>query len=298
MHAHLLQTSPQESSVSEFNTIVKDTVQLALLEGLHGHANAASIRHIKEENREKQIVAINTDKEMKKYLRTDIEKIDKYKPVKPLEILADEIGIPANKLIKIDANENLYGPVSSVFDAISNANLHIYPDPSQSYLRKEIAKLVNTNEERIVAGAGSDDILDILIRLVNPISVITSSPTFGMYSFLGKINGSSFIDVPRDTNFNVIPENIIEAAKKHLRPIVFLASPNNPTGNLLENSTIEYLCTELAKFNCLVVIDEAYAEFARDTCLSLMNRYFNLVIVRTFSKWAGLFLLLSSCLIP
>jgi histidinol-phosphate aminotransferase len=108
-----------------------------------------------------------------------------------------------------------------------------------------------------------------------------------MYSFLGKINGSSFVDVPRDSNFDVIPEKIIEAAKKHLRPIVFLASPNNPTGNLLENSAIEYLATELEKLNSLLVVDEAYAEFARETSIHLVNSHVNLVVVRTFSKWAG-----------
>ncbi len=114
---------------------------------------------------------------MSRYLRPDLSTLEIYTPIKPLEVLAEEIGVPIDKLIKLDANENLYGPIQEVKEAITNSNLRIYPiipialllfslypdiypDPSQTYLRNALSKYMNLPAECLVAGTGSDGILN------------------------------------------------------------------------------------------------------------------------------------------
>jgi len=87
-------------------------------------------------------------------IRSDINKLEEYKPIKPLDILSEEIGIPINKLIKLDANENLHGPPIEVQQAIKEADLHIYPDPSQIKLREALATFLSVRPDEIVAGSG------------------------------------------------------------------------------------------------------------------------------------------------
>src|SRR4051812_13842169 len=96
--------------------------------------------------------------------------------------------------------------------------------------------------DKVVAGAGSDDILDILLRVVNPKTIITAVPTFGMYSFLGKISQARTIEIQRDEHFEIDIQKMIETIQKEHVQLVFLASPNNPTGNILPNDQIEALC--------------------------------------------------------
>jgi histidinol-phosphate aminotransferase len=172
------------------------------------------------------------------FLRPDINRLEKYTPIRPLDVLAEEIGISMDKLVKLDANENLYGPIPEIRAAIAEADLHIYPDPSQTYLRKALSTYVQAPVENIIAGTGSDDIIDIVMRLVDPINIIICSPTFGMYSFLGKINKSNIVDVPRTPapEFDVDLEALRAVVSKQTCPatrsMIFIASPNNPTGNL------------------------------------------------------------------
>jgi histidinol-phosphate aminotransferase len=116
--------------------------------------------------------------------------LEEYKPVKPLDVLAEEIGVPVERLVKLDANENLYGPVDEIKAALQACNaLHIYPDPAQTYLLNSLSEYTGVPPSHIVAGCGSDELLDVVMRLVEPGSVVTCPPTFGMYSFLGKICG-------------------------------------------------------------------------------------------------------------
>lgn len=172
-------------------------------------------------------------------LRPDLAHLEEYKPVKPLDVLAEEIGIPAHQLIKLDANENLYGPAPEVLEALKNAPHHIYPDPGQQHLRAQLAKLNHCKPAQIVAGAGSDDLLDIVLRLVDPEVVVSCPPTFGMYSFLGKIQKAKIAEVPRTAApaFAVDTARMVQELKQlkanKTRALVFLASPNNPTGNLI-----------------------------------------------------------------
>lgn len=232
-----------------------------------------------------------------KYVREDFDKLPSYSPVKPLEILAKEIGLPVESLAKLDANENLYGPIQEIKDAVqASMNWHIYPDPSQTVLRDKLAKYVGVHSDNVVAGVGSDELLDLLIRLVatplnDKVTVVTCSPTFGMYDFLSKLYGIRVVDVPRGPapDFLVDVQKVIQVCESANAPcLVFLASPNNPTGGLLSRRDAEAI---LACDKCMLCVDEAYSEFAGSSMVELMqekNHPSNLVILRTFSKWAGL----------
>ena len=218
-----------------------------------------------------------------RFVRPDFDQLETYTPVKPLDVLAREIGVPVDRLVKLDANENLYGPIPEIIEAIGRADFHIYPDPGQTALREAIAGYTGLRPDQVVAGSGADDLIDIIIRLVRPHAVVTASPTFGMYGFLAKIDGARVVEVPRDADFGVDMAGIASAVVAGAT-MVFLASPNNPTGNVLDNAAVERLCG----LDALIVLDEAYAEFSETTAIPLLERFSNLVILRTFSKWAGL----------
>ena len=94
-------------------------------------------------------------------LRDDLDDLEEYTPIKPLDVLAAELGLPVERLVKLDANENLYGPHPEVVKAIHEAPFHIYPDPGQTALREAIAGFVGAEPEQIVAGTGADDLIDI-----------------------------------------------------------------------------------------------------------------------------------------
>lgn len=221
--------------------------------------------------------------ELRSLLRDDIDELEEYVPVKPLDVLAAEIGVPVDQLVKLDANENLHGPHPAVHEAIANAALHIYPDPGQQALREAIARFVDAQPGQVVAGTGADELIDILIRLVMPAKVAIATPTFGMYRFLARIVRAEPVEVPRLEDFSLdIPQ--IRRAVEDGAGIVFLTSPNNPTGNATPQADIESLC----ELDALIVVDEAYVEFGGTSVVPLIASHANLVVLRTFSKWAGL----------
>ncbi|MCK9521128.1 MAG: histidinol-phosphate transaminase [Dehalococcoidia bacterium] len=221
--------------------------------------------------------------DIRRYLRPDFADLEEYTPVKPLDVLAAEIGVPVDQLVKLDANENLYGPIPEIRDAVSNADLHIYPDPGHEALRIAIADYCGVRPEQVVAGSGADDLIDILIRVTMPEAVVNLPPTFGMYGFLAKISRARVIDVPRKPDFALdLPG--IAAAVEQGAGIVFATSPNNPTGNPLSLDEVHALC----ELDAIIAVDEAYIEFGGETAIPLIAAHSNLVVLRTFSKWAGL----------
>ena len=220
---------------------------------------------------------------LRELLRDDLDELEEYVPVKPLDVLAAELGLPLERLVKLDANENLYGPHPDVLKAIREAPFHIYPDPGQAALRESIAGFVGVAAENIVAGTGADDLIDVLIRLAMPKAVAIPTPTFGMYRFLAKVSGAKPIEVPRRPNFDLDVVAIRHAVHDGAG-IVFLTSPNNPTGNPVNRAELEAICA----LETLVVVDEAYIEFGGQTVVPMISAHPNLVVLRTFSKWAGL----------
>ncbi len=218
-----------------------------------------------------------------RFVRADFLELEEYEPVKPIDVLAQELGVSPAAIVKLDANENLYGPPGPVREAAAQAAFHIYPDPYQARLREKIAAWLDVSPEEVVAGAGADDLLDLVLRLTRPEAVVTTPPTFGMYSFLARVNGCRVVEVPRREGFELDLRGVARAVDEGAR-VVFLASPNNPTGNLSTAEEIEALCA----LEALIVVDEAYAEFAGASFVPLVREHRNLVVVRTFSKWAGL----------
>ena len=219
----------------------------------------------------------------RRFLRPDADRLPRYAPVKPLEALAEEIGVPVAELVKLDANENPYGAPPAVRDAVAAADPRLYPDPDQTALRAAIGDWLGVPPARVVAGAGADDLIDIVLRLAMPRAVASATPTFGMYGFLAAVAGARHVEVPRGAD-HALDLASLRGAVADGAGIVFVASPNNPTGNASMLDEIEALCA----LEALVVVDEAYAEFAGTSALPLLERHGNLVVLRTFSKWAGL----------
>jgi histidinol-phosphate aminotransferase len=224
-------------------------------------------------------------------LRPDIAALEAYTPVIPVEVLAERLNLPVERIVKLDANENPYGPSPKALAALATLSNQagmrnaIYPDPEHTALRHKISAYVNQPIERIVCGAGSDELIDLLMRLtLKPGStMIDCPPTFGMYSFNAGLHGAQVREVPRDPQFDIDPEAIADAVEQGGK-LLFLPAPNNPTGNLLARRDIE----RLLELPFLLVVDEAYAEFAGVSAIDLVEHYPNLIVLRTFSKWAGL----------
>lgn len=219
-------------------------------------------------------------------IRPHLLEIKAYDPVQPPEVLAKQAGISEDDIIKLNGNENPFGCSQEALDAIAKTPLHVYPDPLQHNMRLTIAEYANTHMDNVIAGAGSDELIDLLFRLfVSPgDSIIDSDPTFGMYGFCARVAGAETIMVPRNQNFDINIDKIHEAALNPKAKIIFVSSPNNPTGNIVSESEVK----DLLKTGLLVVIDEAYYEFSNSTVSNLIQEHENLVILRTMSKWAGL----------
>lgn len=199
------------------------------------------------------------------------------KKLKPYSSARDEFKTPGGEMIFLDANENPYG-----------SEINRYPDPYQQELKEVLAKIRGVDPEGILVGNGSDEVLDLLFRAFcepGVSNIITLSPTYGMYQVLADINDTEVREIPLDQNWQPEPESILAGADENTR-MVFFCSPNNPTGNLMNPVKIQKVLNE---FNGLVVIDEAYIDFADTSSWSaFLEKYPNLVIVQTLSKAYGL----------
>ena len=218
-------------------------------------------------------------------VRRDVAALTAYQGVEPPEVLAARAGIPPERVIKLDANENVYGPSPRVAEALAASRTSVYPDPLQRRVRVALARYAGADPEGVLAGSGADEFIDLLVRLfVEPgQGVLDLPPTFGMYRVATRIQGGEVITVPRDDDFEVD----VAAVKAALTPnvkLLFLSNPNNPTGTL----TPEPLLLDLLELGPLVVVDETYHEFCGFTAAHLLPEYGNLVVLRSFSKWAGL----------
>ena len=219
-------------------------------------------------------------------LQPHIRSLQMYEGVEPLEVLARQAGIPAHKIIKLNGNENPHGPSPRVAEALGSFSLYnTYPDPEQRHLRSLLSEYLGIGAEYIIAGSGSDEIIDLILRmfLAPGEKIVDPSPTFGMYAVCARICGGEVVSVPRDEAFEIDVEAIRQAVDAGTKAILF-ASPNNPTGNIAPEPQVRALLA----MGILVVVDETYHEFCGQTVLPLVPQYPNLIVLRTFSKWAGL----------
>ncbi|MEJ2758240.1 MAG: histidinol-phosphate transaminase [Anaerolineales bacterium] len=223
------------------------------------------------------------------FIRSHIRDLPPYKPIYPLDVLSKELGIPVDELVKLDANENPFGALPEVNQALSNLDtLHIYPDPESRKIRKLLASHHNIPEENIVVGAGADELIDLIMRVaLNPGDrIINCPPTFGMYDFDARLNQAEVIPVPRNPDFSLIFPAVISAVEQYKPRILFLANPNNPDGSVISKGDFQ----KLINLPILLIMDEAYIQFAdkAETFIPQVFSYGNLIVLRTFSKWAGL----------
>jgi histidinol-phosphate aminotransferase len=229
---------------------------------------------------------VKTKIDVKDLMLSHIRRLEPYQGVRSMDAMVQQAGIPAEKVIRLNGNENPYGPSPRAVEALGKFhNYNYYPDPDQRRLREVLSDYVGLPPEQIVAGNGSDEIIDLLMRMfLGPgENIIIPSPTFGMYAVSAGINAGEAIAVERDENFEID----VEAMRRAITPKTkgfFIPSPNNPTGNVATEAQIRGLLDT----GLLVAMDEAYYEFCGSTFLPLLQEYSNLVVIRTFSKWAGL----------
>lgn len=182
--------------------------------------------------------------------------------------------------IFLDANENPIGSVAGAYNR--------YPDPYQRAIKDKIAGLKGVEARNIFLGNGSDEAIDLLIRLFcqpEKDNVIVFPPTYGMYAVSASINDTGVKEVKLTSDFQINVKAALTAADKRTK-IIFVCSPNNPTGNLIDEQSILSL---LEQFTGIVVVDEAYIDFAAEkSMLKYLPQYRNLVVLQTFSKAWGM----------
>jgi histidinol-phosphate aminotransferase len=183
--------------------------------------------------------------------------------------------------VLLNANESPWPAVAS-----GGGELNRYPDPQPAELIEAFASLYGVTPHQVLAGRGSDEAIDLLVRAfcrAGQDAVVICPPTFGMYAVSAGIQGATVIDVPLADDFALDADAVIRAAKRNVK-IVFLCSPNNPTGNLVPLATIRRIAAAL-QGRSLVVVDEAYIEFAgTPSAATVLGRHDNLAVLRTLSK--------------
>ena len=193
---------------------------------------------------------------------------------------------PGAAVIKLNTNENPYPPSPHVFDAIRSIGadaLRRYPQPMADDFRRAAARLHGVSPEQILAGNGSDDILQIALRsYCGPGDVLASpDPTYSLYPVLAELADVRFVSVPWDSGWS-LPADALLATRPRA---IFFANPNAPSGTWVEPSAIGALAS---RTDALVLVDEAYADFAGADCLGLLAEHENVLISRTLSKGYGL----------
>jgi len=197
------------------------------------------------------------------------------KTLKPYSSARDEYQAELSDMVYLDANENPF-----------QNGMNRYPDPQQTLLKLELSKIKNVPTENILLGNGSDEVLDLIIRAFcepNVDQIIVLPPTYGMYQVLANIHALKVIEIPLSSVFQPeVTRILIETEAK----ILFLCSPNNPTGNSFNLSIMEEL---LRGFPGIVVIDEAYIDFSKqESWLNRLDEFPNLIITQTLSKAYGM----------
>jgi len=210
-----------------------------------------------------------------RYMNLDKLLRNNIKALKPYSSARDEFSGEAD--VYLDANENPF-----------NAPYNRYPDPLQNELKQKISGIKNISPEKIFLGNGSDEPIDIIFRAFcepGVDNVVTIDPTYGMYKVAADINNVEIRKVPLNDNYDFKAQDLLNTANLYTKAI-FICSPNNPTGNLLDKTEIIKLLTE---FDGIVVVDEAYIDFSPESSfLGLLDSCPNLIILQTFSKAWGM----------
>jgi histidinol-phosphate aminotransferase len=219
-----------------------------------------------------------------------VDSLKEYAP-EPLPVLAQRLGRTVDELIKLDANENPYGPTTHTREHLRAFDqYHRYPDAQSRELRAAIGTYAGVNPDCVVVGNGSDELIDLTLKAFRPeprahwLEVINCPPTFGMYAFYAATNDLPVLEIPRKPNFALDLEWLQAACADGTPRLLFLTSPNNPDGGALPDSELK----ALLDLPLVVILDEAYTEFGGQSRAGWVAERDNLMVLRTFSKWAGL----------
>ncbi|TKY46157.1 Histidinol-phosphate aminotransferase [Spatholobus suberectus] len=222
------------------------------------------------------------------FIREHLRKLAPYQPILPFEVLSAHLGRKPEDIVKLDANENPYGPPPEVMEALGSIQFpYVYPDPESRTLRAALAQDSGLEAEYILAGCGADELIDLIMRCVlDPgDKIVDCPPTFTMYEFDAAVNGALVIKVPRRPDFSLNVEHIAEVVKQEKPKCIFLTSPNNPDGSIIDDEVL----LKILELPMLVILDEAYIEFSSiESRMSWVKKHENLIVLRTFSKRAGL----------
>jgi histidinol-phosphate aminotransferase len=219
--------------------------------------------------------------------RACVAAMEEYSGPVDVNALAERLGVPVQDIAKLDGNENPYGLSPRVAEALASGEAYqFYYDADQTDLRRWISQYAGLPPEYVLAGNGADELIDLLMKAyLDPgDEVLDFQPSFGMYAFNAQQYDAGVVVVQRDERWEIDVDQALAALTPRTK-IVILTSPNNPTGNLLPHDTIRALLAS----GRLVIVDEAYMEFSNgQTVTPWVPKYDNLVVLRTFSKWAGL----------
>ena len=199
------------------------------------------------------------------------------KAMKPYSSARDEFKDLKVDMVFLDANENPF-----------ETTLNRYPDPQQTALKELISKQKELPINQVLLGNGSDEVLDLIVRAFcepNQDSILTLLPTYGMYSVLAQLNSIENIEVSLSKDFNINVDQVLKQVKPSTK-LLFICSPNNPSGNIMDVNAVTRL---LKAFDGLVVIDEAYIDFTTiESWMQHLNTFPNLIVTQTLSKAYGL----------
>ncbi len=227
-----------------------------------------------------------------KLVRNSVRDIKEYVPGKSIEEIALKYGLDQEKIIKLGSNENPLGPSPLAVEAIREkaGKVHLYPPSDALELRSALSEYSGYPLNNIVvSGNGMDGILDTMMRLfMSPgAETVIPIPTFSYYEIATLANGGKPVIVKRDRDFEISHRDILEKVNNNTK-MIFLCSPNNPSGNLIREEEVRMI---LDKTGAIVFIDEAYVDFSEDGLSSLsglVKEHENLIVGRTFSKAFGL----------
>ncbi len=222
------------------------------------------------------------------HVRPELDRMASYIPGESLETFSTRTGIPISELIKLNSNESPYSPPPQVLKALGNhENYNNYPDADSTFLKHALAEYTGVADSHIVVNHGSSELINLLWHIFLSVgdNILCCPPTFSLYTSITTFCGAYVLEVPRTLDYEVDVSAVLAALTPETKMIV-LCSPNNPTGNpICEEDVLTLLET-----GRIIVVDEAYVEFShhRRGLAHLVPQYPNLIVMRTFSKWAGL----------
>ena len=220
----------------------------------------------------------------------EAQKLSKYTICETIESLAIKLGVKPSEILKLNSNENFFIPLDFLRNilrqVVDETDPRLYPRDEFRELKEALSQRLNILPEEIVIGAGSDQLIDLVSRmfLSRGDEALSINPTFVIYERCVRIQKAEYKSVPLKDDFSLDVDALISSVNPKTK-IIFLCSPNNPTGNRFSREDILRIAEN---FNGLVVVDEAYADFASETLIDLAGELENLIVFRTFSKFFGL----------